>query len=293
MLNSRRGLDLHRADLASMKRGEAEAEIRARVQTSYLGNGVVLTRVLGRQKIFLRTLDRGFACHVMLDGHWEIWLTLFFARYIKPAMTIIDVGANFGYYTLLFADAVGPRGRVIAVEPSPETAVLLRETIDLNGIGSYTTLVAAAAGAEPSGTAHLFVPTSEPKNATVVAGPGLLGGDTLVVPSTNLDTMLPELNKVDLVKIDAEGAEVGILAGMRQMIARDHPAIVLEFNAARYPEAKTFLQSLLDVYGAVSFIDYDGHSRIVSPQTVLTERYGEDWMLLFDMAPARRSAARV
>src|SRR3954451_10004273 len=114
-----------------MTREDAEQAIRARVQTVYLGNGRVLNRVLGHLKLYMSTADRGFAGHVMLDGYWEIWLTLFFARYLEAGMTVFDVGANFGYYTLLFADAIGPRGRVIAIEPVPATADFLADSVGL------------------------------------------------------------------------------------------------------------------------------------------------------------------
>src|SRR5262245_34051536 len=108
-----------------MSRAEAERAIKARVQTAYLGHGRVLARVLGEYKIFLSSDDLGFSCHVMLDGYWESWLTLFFMRHIKPGMTVVDVGANFGYYTVLFGGAVGATGRVIAIEPVPSTVALL------------------------------------------------------------------------------------------------------------------------------------------------------------------------
>jgi len=104
-----------------MTRAQAEQEIRARTQAVYLGDHLALVRVLGQAKMFLSTTDAGFASHVMLDGFWEIWLTLFFARVIAPGMTVIDVGANFGYYTLLFGRAVGPSGRVIASRTRSES----------------------------------------------------------------------------------------------------------------------------------------------------------------------------
>src|SRR5882672_5557832 len=120
-------MDLYPHHLATWSRPLLERAIRRRVQTAYLGDGLVLARILGRHKIFLRSSDRGFACHVMLDGFWEMWLTQFLAHRVKPGMTVIDVGANFGYYTLLLGDAVGEAGRVIAAEPNPDAASLLQE----------------------------------------------------------------------------------------------------------------------------------------------------------------------
>ncbi|MEQ1737024.1 MAG: FkbM family methyltransferase, partial [Rhodoglobus sp.] len=193
-------------EIAGMSRSEAEDAIRARVQTVYLGENRLLTRILGRSKLFLSTLDVGFAGHVMLDGFWEMWLTQFFATIVKPGMTVIDVGANAGYYTILFGDAVGRHGRVVAVEPVPATVALLRRSVALNGHASTTHVSAVALGKEPAGEVWMMLPEGEPKNAAVVhsESPGAFR-----VPSTNLDTLARDLalDRVDLIKIDAEGAE--------------------------------------------------------------------------------------
>jgi FkbM family methyltransferase len=270
--------DIHYSELANLNRAELETAIRERVQTIYLGDGKVLARVLGSFKMFLSSNDLGFGCHLMLDGYWESWLTLFLARYIRPGMTIIDVGANFGYYTVLFSALSGPSGHVIAIEPVPTTVALLKDTIELNGFASRTRLVAAAAGAEPSSTAHLVVPDREPKNSTIVDVPR--EGST-PVPSFTIDELVRDFERIDLVKIDAEGAEINVIAGMRETIARCRPAILLEYNAARYNKPDEFLNYLLGEYGAVKNVGFDGCLENVSAEAILSTRVGEDWLLFF------------
>lgn len=85
----------------------------------------------------------------------------------------------------------------------------------------------------------------------------------LRTPSALSDRVHPPGRKAtrvrDLVKIDAEGAEIGIVAGMGQMIARDRPAIVLEFNAARYTVPADFLNLLLASYGDAQEMTLDGN----------------------------------
>ena len=206
--------DLTSVDLATADRPTAERAIRNRVQTLYLGDGVMLARILGRHKIFLHTSDRGFACHVAMDGFWEFWVTQFFARTLKPGMVAVDVGANYGYYTLLFGEMVTASGRVLAVEPNPRAAALLRETVLLNGIAGHTSVIQAALGPPGLSEARLFVPKGEPKNAQLVGPEGAEHGETVVVPVTTLDALTADFDRVDLVKIDAEGAEIGIVAGM-------------------------------------------------------------------------------
>jgi FkbM family methyltransferase len=273
-------IDLYPHHLATWPRVTLEAAIRRRVQTVYLGDKVVLARILGRHKIFLRTSDRGFACHVMLDGFWEIWLTQFLARLVKPGMTAIDVGANFGYFTLLLGDAVGEAGHVIAVEPNPDAASLLKETVLLNGHHTRTRVVPHALGAS-AGRGWLWAPHGEPKNATLVGTEDLPGGRTVEVSTLTLDELALEYPKVDLVKIDAEGGELGIVAGMRQLIARDHPTIVLEFNAARYAEPYSFLDELLTSYGTARELSLDGAILPLDKKSVLDQTNLEDHILLF------------
>ncbi len=276
-------MDLYPNHLAEWARSDVENAIRERVRTIYLGNGVMLARVLGRHKMFLRSSDRGFGCHLMMDGFWEIWLTQFFARYLKPGMNVIDVGANFGYYTLLFADAVGPSGSVIAVEPNPDTLTLLRETVALNGIQSRTQILPHALGAR-RGRAWLFAPEGEPKNAQLVAHAEIPGGRTVEVETLTVDDMTRGGPKIDLVKIDAEGAEMDIVAGMGQLIARDRPAIALEFNAARYAAPADFLNLLLASYGDAQEMNLDGDLVPLDFASVTDRNNTTDRLLMFGLA---------
>lgn len=274
-------MELYPEHLATLPRPELEDAIRRAVQTAYLGDGLVLARILGRHKIFLRSADRGFACHVMLDGYWEMWLTQFLARHVKPGMTAIDVGANFGYFTLLLGDLVGADGHVVAVEPNPEAASLLQESVLLNGHRTRTKVVPHALGAK-TGRGWLYAPDGEPKNAALVADENMPGGRTVEVATLTLDEVALDYARVDLVKIDAEGGEEGIVAGMRQLIARDRPAIVLEFNAARYADPRRFLDELLTTYGTARELSLDGELLPLDTAAVLDQTSREDRTLLFE-----------
>ena len=271
--------DLTVRDLAGLAREEAELAIRARVQTVYLGEKRVLSRILGHPKIYMSTDDVGFAAHVMLDGYWEIWLTLFFSRLVKPGMTVVDVGANCGYYTLLFGQAVGSSGRVVAIEPVPSTAQLLALSIELNGYKPYTILHELALGKSASGEAHIFIPPHEPKNALVVPR---ASANTIKVKTTNLDTLLKDLDRVDFVKIDAEGAEYDIICGMESVIAQHQPSVVLEFNAHRYSDAKSFVSKLRTLFKRVRVLKFDGRLVSAADEELLDKRNREDFILFLE-----------
>lgn len=269
-------------ELRGPDRYHAECVSRAATQAVYLGDHTILSRILGRYKAFLDTRDRGFAAHVMLDGYWEMWLTQFIARLVKPGMHVADVGANYGYYSLLMGDLIGPTGRLLAVEPNPPVVQMLRRTLELNGFASRSTVVAAAAGSS-EGEGHLLVPAGEPKNATLVSGPGAQGDAALVdVPIRSLDVLLGAFPRVDFLKIDAEGAEEDIVGGLDQTIARWRPRIVLEFNPGRCRDPQGLLARLRGRYPVLQCLGYDAEVIPISDKDLLDPTNHEDRLLYLD-----------
>jgi FkbM family methyltransferase len=266
-------------DIAALPREAVEAASRALASPVYLGGGVGLCRMLTRYKLHVATDDTGFAANLLLDGYWESWLTRFIARTVRRGDTVVDVGANCGYYSLLMADLVGPEGRLHAVEPNPAMAALLARSLSLNGFAERTEICRAALGAVDGGTATLFVPEHEPKNAAIVAGRPEAPGRACEVPVKTLDALVGPDTRVGFIKVDAEGAEEAIVAGMPRLLAARTP-MVLEFNAARYADPGAFLGRLTDAYGALRHVGYAGLSEPVAPEPVLKERFGEDWLLV-------------
>jgi len=162
-LLGRGGLDrLDLDEFAWRSKRTLEALCRARTQSAYVGENEALCRILGRYKLYLDTRDAGLGAHLLLDGFWEMGLTMHIARTVGAGMNAIDVGANFGYYTILLGALVGETGHVVAVEPAPATAAMLRRSVELNGFQKFTTVVEAAAGtgefAERLGTNQALCP---------------------------------------------------------------------------------------------------------------------------------------
>jgi FkbM family methyltransferase len=260
----------------------AEAEIRARCATNYLGNHELLCRCLGYFKMFLDTRDVGFAPHVAMDGFWEYWITQFMIETIRPGFRVIDIGANFGYYTLLLSELIGPDGFCLAYEPNPEVARKLSKSVALNGFGSRTEVRVQALGKTAQGSVCFFVPADEPKNACVVpddfrADAG--AGDLIRVELTSLDAACANMDRLDFIKIDAEGSEYDIVMGMEQTLRRLAPALLIEVNIGRGYNGGRLLDMLSDIYGDLRFVDYDARLKPVDRSTVLTTNVGTDWML--------------
>jgi len=256
---------------------------RERVQPVYLGDHTAICRILGRYKLYLDTRDHHFSAHVLLDGFWEMWVTKFIAMAVAPGMVAVDVGANFGYYTLLLGDLVGTDGRVIAVEPNPVVLPHLRNSVSINGFYHRTTIIAAAAGAVAKDGVQLYTPQWELGGATVVDDPvpeQISGAPYSVVPQVTLDPLIAEVGQLDFVKIDAEGAEGAIIEGLEQSLKRYKPVLILEFNALRGESPGALLDRLISIYGSMRFLDSFG-AMPTNKARVMSKDRGENWMLLF------------
>lgn len=270
-------------DIATAARNDLEGACRARSQTSYLGHDIALARVLGRYKLFLDSRDRGFAPHLLLDGFWEIWLTQFIARRIHPGAGVIDVGANYGYFSVLMADLVGPHGSLLCLEPNPPAHTALVQSLALNGFSNQTVTHMLAAGSQ-SENGYLFIPDNEPKNATLVT-PLLAASlpDTRIVSIqvATLDQLWPAGRRLDFMKIDTEGAEENVIAGAAGLIEQWHPDIVLEFNPHRCREPAALLATLMAAYGAMRIVDGNGNAADVSIEQALSLDDKYDRLLFF------------
>lgn len=146
-------------------------------------------------------------------------------RYLQPGGTFVDAGANIGFFTVTGANIVGPAGRVIAVEMIDETAAILRNHVAMNGLHNVTVVeqaLAARSGEEV--VAHL--PLDHVGQATLLAET-LHGAKTreVRVTTTTLDALTQDIERIDLMKIDLEGAEAMALEGAQKMLQRTRRVI--------------------------------------------------------------------
>jgi FkbM family methyltransferase len=158
---------------------------------------------------------------------------------LSPGGTFVDVGANWGYFTLVAAHAVGPGGRVVALEPDPRVHAELRANVARNGIRTVTVLPVAAS--DRAGEAVLAGYAEADRNrgvSSLVAAPA---GEAAAFPvrTAPLDDVLDGLGigPVDLVKIDVEGAEELVLRGMaRGMAEGRYRRILVELHPGQHPD---------------------------------------------------------
>ena len=151
---------------------------------------------------------------------------------------LLDVGANVGLWSVLLGRRAS---RVIAVEPSAETAAMLRQNLQLNNLGAVTEVLEIAAWDENT-TLSLVNPTGQPRSGWMRVVPDPDG----TIPGRRLDDVL-RADRIDLVKIDTEGADLHVLRGMQEHLARCRPVLFLESShVLPYGYALTELTDLLD-----------------------------------------------
>ena len=167
---------------------------------------------------------------ILTTGIWEVTETGYMNNHLKPGDVFVDVGAHVGYYTLLAAKLVGESGKVIAVEPNPPTIVRLERDIALNPFRNI--VVRKVACTDKETTLKFFQAPVENTGESSINKSNAREGAEISVPGVPLDKIVQELGikRVDLVKIDVEGAEMSVLGGMTDIIATYHPKVAIELK---------------------------------------------------------------
>ncbi|WP_018330352.1 FkbM family methyltransferase [Actinomycetospora chiangmaiensis] len=186
------------------------------------------------------------------------------AAFVGPGSVCVDVGAEFGLYTWTLAGLVGPRGHVHAVEPQPGPAAFVEATRRLLAAGRVT--VHRAALGAVAGNGALSLPRRGPLpvhgRAFLTTGAVGLGSnaefarhDEVPVAVTTLDDLVAGagLERLDLVKVDIEGAEATLLAGSATTLERFRPVLMLELEDRHLAR---FGATVADVVDELTGLDY-------------------------------------
>jgi len=203
----------------------------------------------------------GMAKLLGIKGSYEEETTKLFSEILKEEMTVLDLGANIGYYSLLAGKQIGEKGKVFAFEPWHESFSLLQKNIEVNGFKNI--IPVAKAVSNQCGRQKLFL-ASDP-------GQHSLGGDanceSVEVDVTSVDEFVREQNiSVDLVKMDVEGAEMSVLEGMAETISKNpHIRIITEFVPGHLElnncSPSAFLEKLFSYGFKLYVINDEKHTR--------------------------------
>ena len=220
-----------------------------------------LRRVLGIRYVkrsvhdymmFLDTTDPGISRTLILFGSREEDHRIMLQRALRRGMTVLDIGANIGYYALMASRAVGPKGRVVAIEPSPTNVALLERNIAVNGVTNIS--VSCAAVSNTAGTKQFFL--SELSNLNTFHADDRadqhLTGKILDVRTLTVPQIVKEFGQPDLIRMDVEGHEVEIFNGMIDEIEAGDlsPSIIFETHIRHYTSGHDFVTPLRRLFDA-------------------------------------------
>jgi FkbM family methyltransferase len=168
-------------------------------------------------------------------------------RLLVRGATFVDVGAHIGLLTLAGARAVGASGKVLAIEPVPLCFGLLQRSLTINGLAERVEGKCQAVGAHHARCRFFVRDVLGPSSLT--RGEFAAGGDEIEVSVTPLDELVRPGQRVDLIKIDVEGAELAVLEGMTRIIAENPElSIIAEFGPSHLKTADVAPEKWLSAF---------------------------------------------
>lgn len=195
---------------------------------------------------------------VIAFGVYDAKLHRFLSRVVRPAMTCLDVGANIGCVTTHLAKLVGPSGRVFAFEPVPHLFIRLKENIALNAQDRVASLHQMALSNE-TGRATIKVAQADCDNQGMAS---LRNTDhphltrALEIQTKTLDQFVREqqLDRIDLIKMDVQGAEPWVIEGGLEILRRLRPDLLLEVSPY---DLKSFGKTSADLLQLLESLGYE------------------------------------
>lgn len=175
----------------------------------------------------------GMTSDLVSTGIYEKQTTRVLRNIVTKGMVCLDIGANIGYFTLIAARLVGEEGKVVAFEPEPHNFDLLVRNITLNGYDNVIPVQKAISN--KNGRAKLFLNIFDLGSHTLARprrNDKSFSQDTIEIEVQTLDSFFKDYTgKIDLVKIDVEGAELAVLEGMENIINQNKDLIIItEFS---------------------------------------------------------------
>jgi FkbM family methyltransferase len=162
----------------------------------------------------------------------------------QPGMQVLDLGAHVGYFSLLFSVLVGPAGQVYTVEPNPENLKKIRSMIEANQLQNIRVFPFAAS--DQAGEVQ-FITEHTGQMGHMATLPSENPAAAVTVRAVRIDDLAGDqgIKRIDLIKMDVEGAELKALLGMAGLIGRCHPVIICEWHpAVAGPDYQTIFDRL-------------------------------------------------
>lgn len=251
----------------------------------YIGNNRMLIQPVWGGKLLAPADDLSVMPDLLTAGLFEVPLTHYVMKHVKPGMTVVDVGANIGYFSVLCGYLIGEQGRLISYEANPTVFGFLMDNLAINGLHNRADVRRKAVYSE---TGELtFYRTQRFMGNSSVYRPEQNYFDwfktddveEIKVEAEPLDALVDAVPFIDFLKIDIEGGEYHAFRGMTELLARRKVGtIAFEINHFRgssdWPAFATLLQETARLSGKSFYgLTDEGELTPVAPQTLLAHSY--------------------
>lgn len=278
----------------------AQSQVLEEVQNRSKNSGIIplsekeiVAKIFSGLKMYLDPRDIAVVPHLVLDQIWEHRITAAWLSIIKPEDTVLDIGANFGYFGILAAQLTDKKkSKVIMFEPNPYLMPYVRKTLSVNWLNEQSTIENLAI-ADKEGEVVLNLQKDYIGSSSLLSDKELdkymhnkmhvETQEAIPVKAVTIDGYCAKhkIGPVDLIKMDIEGYEDKAYMGMRKTIqASPNVTLFVEFTKDSYRHPKAFYDQMLQDFGNVYIINDDG--RIVKPkktnyETVIGD--ADDWVM--------------
>jgi FkbM family methyltransferase len=225
--------------------------------------------------LFMHADDAVMTPLIRERGSWEPSEAAFLRSALSPGDTFLDVGANFGYFSVFGSILVGPSGRVVAIEPEGRNLLLLKANLWRHGCGNAVVLPIAAY--RDSGFLPLHLNEENRGDHQV----GWKDGASALVPCARLDDLLADLN-VTVAKVDTQGVEHDVIAGMSGLLdANPSLTILCEFWVEGMEQRGIDPHAVAEEYLREGFelglLQGDGSVSPATPAEVVATAAADEW----------------
>jgi len=229
----------------------------------------ILTRTKFHIAYLVPSFDMSIVPNLLCSGDHDTQVGRIVRRMLRPDSVFVDIGANFGFFSVLAARAIGSagNGRIIAIEPNETLARFLTKNLAINRVSQLATVEVVGAGAKAS-MARLYVPSASPGNGYIShfdsafeESRGIDASNHSAIAIKRIDDIVPSDAQVDLIKIDTEGYEIEVFLGMAETLHRNPDiAIICEWNRATFNYGGKKPEVLIDIWRSHGFKLFDANT---------------------------------
>lgn len=214
----------------------------------------LITKLHNGMSIVVNKSDRCVCWSIRFRGYWDLNETKALAKIVQKDFQIVEVGSNFGVHTLYMADLVGKNGKIYAFEANPHVSKYLKQSVSLNGLQDRIEVFEMAAsnksykglmqyGIKNIGGGFILDDTAKSRKSCE-------DGHCTPIQVTTLDRVISNHQKIDMLKIDAEGAEFWILEGAKSLLLNPDILLMMEWETEHFKRNQIniseFIQFLKD-----------------------------------------------